>query len=110
MEEKLHILEEKFREKLKEKFKNETDKIIGENIQKCDELYTLGLEVQHLKANHIALGNEIFDLSCENVNLGQELQLSIENGRKFEKELNDLKVSFSFIFPEDTGKDTIFRH
>ena len=62
MEEKLHILEEKFREKLKEKFKNETDKIIGENIQKCDELYTLGLEVQHLKAKLLLFNRQLLVL------------------------------------------------
>ena len=107
VEEKIHILEEKFREELKEKFENETDKLIGENIQKCDELNTMGLEVQHLEADNIEFENEIFNLRCENVNLGQELQFSIENGRKLEKVLNDLKASFSFIFPEDTGKDTI---
>ena len=113
MEEKIHILEEKFREELKEKFENETDKLIGENIQKCDELNTMGLEVQHLEARHIQLENEIFNLKCKNFDIDQELngarkklQLSMENGSKLEKVLNELKIAFSFIFPEeDTGKD-----
>ena len=73
----------------------------------------MGLEVQHLEARHLQLENEIFNLKCENVNFGQELngarkdlQLSMENGSKLEKDLNELKNSFSFIFPEeDTGKD-----
>ena len=67
----------------------------------------MGLEVQHLEANNLELENKIFNLRCENVNLGQELQISQEHGRKLEEVLNDLKASFSFIFPEDTGKDTI---
>ena len=106
-------MEEKLREKLKEKFETETDKLIGENIQKCEELNFMTLEVQHLEAKHIQLENEIFNLKCENVNFSQELNgarkdlhFSMENGNKLEKDLNELKISFSFIFPEnDTGKD-----
>ena len=75
----------------------------------------MGLEVQHLEARHLQLENEIFNLKCENVYFGQELngarkdlQLSMENGSKLEKDLNELKNSFSFIFPEeDTGKPSI---